>query len=101
MKVEVDLLVPENCVWWSALVIYLLFSWLVIGPVISRRCWRRVLAERQKKNFYHTYEIVGAESIWLWSPLYWPIALVIVLVWAVFRKPLNWLIYGSESKNTN
>lgn len=93
MKIELDLsAVPVPCWWWTGLVVYLLISWLVVGPYFSR--WAAACEKR-------SWGYVGPhpEILWFFAPLYWPVVVPGMMVWYVIRsvfgsEPLMRLIYG-------
>jgi len=95
VKIELDLTtVPPNCWWWTGIGIYLVVSWLLVGPWLSRSNWRR-----QVKKWPTMLDLRDREVpwiIWLFSPLYWPLVVLWIGLYRLSSKPLGWLIYGSS-----
>jgi hypothetical protein len=85
MTIHIDLsAIPVYCWWLTGLTIYLLLCYLWWGPMVSRSAYRNA-----------TYKDIESDMIfigWLFSPFTVPFLL---LFW-VFHRPINWLVYGSS-----
>ena len=80
-------LIPTTDCWWGMLGVYVLLSYLVLGPIVSRWLWR---VEKQEFT---------SVVVWTFSPFSAPIvglALSIFCVVTYGHQFLCWLIFGSS-----
>lgn len=97
MKIELDLtVVPDSCWWWTALTGYLLLSYLVLGPILSRTYYKWWKGKYERTYGCDDTPEGDAFGLWLFSPLTVPATCVRYLSKWFVVPPVKWLIYGSS-----